>query len=137
MTLDEWKSAIEPAHERFYDVLVGSAGCGAFDGGCVVVAQALQAVVGGDIHVVVDEDGRAQHAAVFVDEHLWDYDGPRWPKRFIREFDRLEGLGGRCASHRPIASGDLPEAVRDDALMQELSSILREVVPAASASPSP
>lgn len=128
LTLDDWNAAIAPFHEEFYDLLVGKAECGAFDGGCVVVAEALHQVVGGAIHVVMDREGRAQHAVVLVDGALWDYDGPRAPTTLIDEFDKVEMLGGRCVGHRPMLDGDLPEAYRDDALRQGLAEILRNAL---------
>ena len=40
---------------RFYSMLVDGVGSGPFDGGCVVVARAIQARYGGDIVVLIGQ----------------------------------------------------------------------------------
>lgn len=119
----EWSKLIRPIHDALYEKLVGTAGCGAFDGDCLIVAQALRSVLGGEIHVLVRPCGLADHAVVLKNGKLWDYDGPAHPMRFIKRFNRNERA--TCVSHRPIASGDLPDAARDDALASRIAELLR------------
>lgn len=126
LTATAWKRAIRAIHDRLYADLVGSAGCGAFDGGCLVVARALQRVIGGEIKVLVRADDTADHAVVEHDGRLWDYDGPLPPAPFIARFNRT--AGARCVTVRPLRAGDLAEAHRDDALVGRLADLLRQAL---------
>jgi hypothetical protein len=76
MEIAEWEKRIEAIHEEFYEQIVGTTECGPFDGGCVVTAQALQKVIGGEIMVLIRSNDRADHAVVLKDDLLWDFDGP-------------------------------------------------------------
>jgi hypothetical protein len=97
--------------EDVYSVL-DSHQCGPFDGGCVLVAQALQKIHGGNIVVLVDKNDQAQHAAVAVNGQLMDYSGAAGPEQFVRKFEADEHVN--IAGVRPIQSGDLPEALHND-----------------------
>jgi hypothetical protein len=123
MNVREWKRLRKQIHDDFYADLVTTAGCGAFDGGCLVVAQALQKVIGGDIVVIIREDGTADHAAVLQGERLWDYAGPLPPVPFISRLNltELRHLTWICTGYRPIESYDLEDAYRDDDLAHRLS----------------
>lgn len=127
MNVREWQSLRRLVHEDFYDDLVETAGCGAFDGGCLVVAEALQKVIGGEIIVLVRDDRKADHAAVLFEGKLWDYYGPILPGQFIARFNRAEAVHSPWISigFRPIHVGDLEGAYRDDALADRLASIFR------------
>lgn len=132
MNISDWNKRRRRIHRRFYGDLVPTAECGAFDGGCVVVAQALHAVIGGEIVVLVRENGNADHAAVFLDGMLWDYDGPLPPSKFIKRFIETElgvGLPFTCVGFRTIREGDLKNAYRDDALAGRLSDLFLEMLP--------
>lgn len=131
MDIKSWKACIRGIHDEFYVDLVGTAECGAFDGGCLVVAKALQAVIGGDIVVIVRRDDTADHAAVLKDGMLWDYDGPRKPQSFIDRFTRTElrGLPWKAVGFRPIRSLDLPYAYVDEALEERLAEIFARALP--------
>ncbi len=131
MNVREWKKRRKQIHEDFYTDLVDTAGCGAFDGGCLVVAQALQKVIGGEIVVVVREDGTADHAAVLQDEKLWDYAGPLPPAPFISRLNltELRYLPWICTGYRPIESFDLEDAYRDDDLAERLAEQFRRMLP--------
>ena len=118
-----WRRLRRRIHHALYDDMVGTVGCGPFDGGCVLFARALQAVVGGEVHVVVRPSGRADHAAVLHEGRLWDYDGPSSPARFLKRFNRAEQSD--CTSWRPYRDGDLPEAVADVALEARTAALLR------------
>lgn len=133
MTSREWKRRVRPIHDALYEDLVGNADCGPFDGGCLIFAQALQPVIGGEIHVLVRPCGLDDHAVVWRDGKLWDYDGPAHPTRFIKRFNRNERA--TCASHRPIAPGDLPSAARDDALASRIATLLRSALEGCGTSP--
>jgi hypothetical protein len=99
--------------------------CGPFDGGCVLVAKALQKIHGGDIVVLVNKDDAAQHAAVAVDGKLMDYSGSAVAKQFVRQFEADERVD--ITGVRPIRPGDLPEAPHnDDAVVDQLVQVLSE-----------
>ena len=107
--------------EDVYDVLA-PVDCGPFDGGCVLVAQALQQIHGGKIMVLVDHQDQAQHAAVLSRGQLIDYDGAADPQEFVRKFESNELVN--IAGIRPIKSGDLPDAPRDGGLVKQLVQAL-------------
>jgi hypothetical protein len=127
MNVREWQSLRRLVHEDFYDDLVETAGCGAFDGGCLVVAEALRKVIGGEIVVLVRDDGMADHAAVLFEGKLWDYYGPMFPGQFIARFNRAEAVHSPwiCIGYRPIHVADLEGAYRDDDLADRLASKFR------------
>jgi len=110
--------------EDVYGVL-DSYQCGPFDGGCVLVAQALQKIHGGDVVVLVDQNDQAQHAAVAVNGQLMDYSGAADPAQFVRKFEADERV--KIENVRPIQSGDLPDAPSNDAqVIDQLVSVLGE-----------
>lgn len=131
MNVREWNARRKDIHEAFYEDLVGTARCGPFDGGCVVVAEALHSVIGGEIVVLVRSGtDRADHAAVLLDGKLWDFDGPLAPTAFIRRYERTELCHMQsCSGYRPIRDGDLEEAYRDPDLRDRLSAMFREMLP--------
>jgi hypothetical protein len=110
--------------EDVYSVL-DSYQCGPFDGGCVLVAQALQKIHGGNIVVLVDQNDQAQHAAVAVNDQLMDYSGATDPEQFVRKFEADERVN--IAGVRPIKPGDLPEAPSNDPqVIDQLVQVLSE-----------
>jgi 8-oxo-dGTP pyrophosphatase MutT (NUDIX family) len=99
--------------------------CGPFDGGCVLVAKALQKIHGGDIVVLVNNHDQAQHAAVAVNGKLMDYSGADVAKHFVRKFEAEEHVD--ITGVRPIRHGDLPEAPHDDPqVIDQLVQVLSE-----------
>lgn len=98
--------------------------CGPFDGGCVLVAHALQQIHGGRVVVLTDADDRAQHAAVLADGQLIDYDGAADPKQFVRRFEQNERV--RIQGIRAIRDTDLPDAPRDADLIPQIVQALSE-----------
>jgi hypothetical protein len=131
MNVREWKALRKLIHDDFYTDLVTTSECGAFDGGCLVVAQALQKIIGGDIVVIVREDDTADHAAVLRDGKLWDYAGPLPPIPFISRLNltELRHLPWICTGYRPIESHDLKDAYRDDELAERLAEKFRLMLP--------
>lgn len=127
MTRDQWLVDRQAIHDRLYEMLVGSAGCGPFDGGCLVVARAMQRVFGGEVIVLTRADGRADHAVLDVGGQLWDYDGPDAPADMLRRFNASEMAS--CVGYRPLQEGDLLEAVRDPVVEETLVGLFEEVRP--------
>ena len=121
---DFWETIKSDIHDRFYTDLLSSIECGAFDGGCVVVAQAIAAVFGGALVCLTTECDRAQHAAVLRLGFLWDYDGPLPFRPFINRFVVAEQPPFPIVSFRHLTSRDLPAAPRNTALVKRCSSLL-------------
>ena len=118
-----WKRSMRRIREPFYEDMIGTAGCGPFDGGCLVFAHALQSVIGGEIVVLTRAGDLADHAAIYADARLWDWDGPLPPHRFIQRFNRNERTFS--VDWRPIRDGDLPRACRNPVLAFRLADLLR------------
>jgi hypothetical protein len=131
MNIREWHRLRRLIHDQFYEDLVTAADCGAFDGGCLVVAQALHRVIGGQLVVLVRDTDIADHAAVWKDGKLWDYDGPMVPSLFIQRFNRTEArhTPWSAVGFRSIQAEDLPDAHREDALTSRLADLFRQMLP--------
>lgn len=110
-------------NEDIHDILQ-PLNCGPFDGGCVLVAQALQQIHGGRVVVLTDADDRAQHAAVLADGQLIDYDGAADPNQFVRRFEQNERV--RIQGIRAIRDTDLPDAPRNADLIPQIVQALSE-----------
>lgn len=117
---------------QVYDLLVNTIGSGPFDGGCVIMAQAIQLRYGGDIVVLVgraqtNTKETAQHAAVKIGNKLVDFDGVGTVSDVVRRFERneLAHAGGQITSIRAIKPGDLPDAPRDSKLAQRLERLIQ------------
>lgn len=124
---DEWFKLwfslpyLKEAKETIYDILEPE-DCGPFDGGCVLVAQALQKIHGGDIVVLINDRGNADHAAVKIGNTLIDFDGPLPVDRFIKRFEKNEHV--KITGIRPMESSDLPEATRNQSLLPKIVDLL-------------
>lgn len=117
---------------KIYNILIDATGSGPFDGGCVVMAQAIQMKHGGDIVVLVghaqhDTNEVAQHAAVKIGNVLVDYDGAFEPSEFVKRFERneLAHAGGHITGIRPIQDSDLPDAPRDAEAAEHIAALLK------------
>lgn len=118
--------------DSVYGQLIDRAGCGPFDGGCLVFAQALQILHGGDVHVIVgSQQGypeAAQHAILkHPAGYYGDSDGFVCAEEMLRRFQENEGGGGslRVSHIREMRPGDLHEAVRDDSLVNDIARALK------------
>jgi len=117
---------------RVYELLIDAIGSGPFDGGCVVMAQAIQARHGGNIVVLIGSSQHntkpvAQHAAVQLGDTLIDFDGPASVQDFVKRFERneLAHSGGKITGIRPMQNQDLPDAPRSPELVDKLSRMIR------------
>jgi hypothetical protein len=124
---DEWFKLwfslpyLKEAKENIYDILEPE-DCGPFDGGCVLVAQALQQIHGGDIVVLINDRGNADHAAVKIGNTLLDFDGPLPVEKFIKRFEKNEHV--KVTGIRPMKDGDLPDATRNQSLLPKIVDLL-------------
>jgi len=117
---------------RVYKLMIDTIGSGPFDGGCVVMAQAIQARHGGNIVVLTGPSQHntkpvAQHAAVQLGDILIDFDGPASVQDFVKRFERneLANSGGKITGIRPMQNHDLPDAPRSPDLVDKLSRLIR------------
>lgn len=121
-TVTGFVRALAPFKDEAYSAIVQAHDCGPFDGGCVLFAQALQNVIGGDVAVIINAQGRADHAAVFLNGKLYDFDGPLAPNLFMRRFEINEHV--KIGGWRTLEAGDLEEAIRDPQTQKILENIL-------------
>lgn len=105
-----------------YNLVLQATGGGPFDGGCVVFAQALQLLLGGDIVVLVNNRDQAEHAAVKSNNQYWDFDGPASEQGLIQRFNKSEHR--QVTGIRPIQHNDLDEAPRDPVAAAEIARLL-------------
>lgn len=138
---DEWFKLwfslpyLKEAKENIYDILEPE-DCGPFDGGCVLVAQALQKIHGGDIVVLINDRGNADHAAVKIGNTLLDFDGPLPVDKFVKRFEKNEHV--KITGIRPMKDSDLPEATRNQTLLPKIINLLsKDVKEAFSSEPDP
>jgi len=117
---------------KFYNLLVSAVDSGPFDGGCVIVAQAIQMKYGGEIVALLGPSQKgskvvAQHAAVKIGDQLIDFDGPLPMQDFVRRFERneLSSTGGGITTVRLLNDDDLPDAPRDKELSLKLARLIQ------------
>lgn len=122
---DSWQALVSKIHDDFYNDLVATIGCGAFDGGCVVVAEAIRSAFGGEVVCLTRADGHADHAAVLLYGQLIDYDGPLSPHAFMTRFTANELPVHPITGYRSYQDSDLPNAPRDPRLTARLSSLMK------------
>ena len=115
-------AALSEVKDELYSLMLDAGDCGPFDGCCVVFAQALREVIGGDLVVVTQPDDSADHAGVFCDGKIYDFDGPLLPAHFVARFARNEHAD--VTGWRLMRDGDLVGAVRDPELQDSLAKIL-------------
>lgn len=137
--------------EAVYQLMLDDIECGPFDGGCLVFAQALQRLHGGDVVVV---EGRcfsgwaahrepqyngplqAQHAVLALPDGTYmDASGKCTARTMLARTAQSSKYVASADAIRPIQEGDLKEAARDDTLVAELAQLLADS-PTPSAQPS-
>ena len=107
----------------FYRELLAVADAGPFDGGCVLVAQALNLKYGGEIVVLVRADGGADHAALRLSDRYLDGDGMAASAAdLLLRFNTVEL--GAAVSVRPLQGSDLPDAPRDLPAARRIAALL-------------
>jgi GNAT superfamily N-acetyltransferase len=123
MNINEIQSPKIKSTDEVYNIL-DNVECGPFDGGCVLIAQALKKIHGGDIVVLVNKKGIADHAAVKVGNKLIDFDGALPVKQFVKRFEKNEHT--TIKSIRAIKKNDLPDAPRNKEIVPQLVNALSE-----------
>ena len=116
----------DDASDKVYELLLDNIGAGPFDGGCVVVAQALQLIHGGELMALVRNDGTADHAVVQKGNTMYDFDGPGTQEEVVNRFEKNEGT--RIAEVRKLRMTDLPDAPRNSELAKQIASLMKEPV---------
>lgn len=125
-----WSAKLKLVHHTFTRTLKEKIGCGPFDGGCLIVAQAIHSIIGGEIGVLVDKDDEALHAVVLKDGQLWDYDGPMEPGPFLQRYNTyVDDPRYRCIGHRLLTGWDLSEAMEDNDLARHLAKMIAYILP--------
>ena len=109
---------------RVFDVIYHHTGAGPFDGGCVVYAEALKAVFGGVIVSLIKSNDAADHAAVLINDTVYDYEGGLPKDQFIDRFNRHEMA--QVIGIRAFRESDLCEAPRNDKAVDELVVIFKQ-----------
>jgi cytidylate kinase len=114
------------ANDKVMELLLDNIGAGPFDGGCVIVAQALQMIHGGEIMALVRPDGIADHAVVQKGNTMYDFDGPGTPEEVISRFEKNEGA--RITDVRKLRMTDLTDAPRNTKLAKQIATLMQEPV---------
>ena len=110
--------------DRVYGVLHKHTSTGPFDGGCVIYAKALKAVFGGVMVSLIRSNGTADHAAVLIDDILYDFAGGLPINKFVERFNENELA--KVTSFRNYTPSDLPDAPRNATAVDELVVILNQ-----------
>lgn len=131
MTSEGWNEIRSVVDETVYDLLFERTGTGPFDGCCVVVAEAMRQVFGGEIVVFVRSDGVADHAALRLEGVIADFDGPVGEEMAVADYNEREY--GSTVSWRPIRDDDLEDAFREADLCAKLAETIRNAAEAANA----
>ena len=131
MPAKSWSAKLRFIDRAFLRKMEKEIGCGPFNGGCLVVAQALHSVIGGEICVLTDKEDYALHAVVLKDGMLWDYDGPMNPTAFLDRYNScVQDTRYLCVAHRPLKGHDLTEAMENEVLAKRLANMIRYILPA-------
>ncbi len=135
MRAEEITQSSIPLHnmDQVYSLLYKFIDSGPFDGGCVIFAQALQLLYGGEIYVLIGKAQRivknnsALHAFLKLGNTAIDADGPTDIGKLIERFqeNELQHAGGYVTSIRPIEAFDLPDAPRNTQLAKKIATLLK------------
>lgn len=126
--------------DRVYEILLDALGCGPSDGGCLAFARALQAVRGGQVHVILGSvDGHhvaGQHAIVRLADGRWadargEGDLPEVVDRFVAREVTAYGQSFELADVRPWQEGDMPRTRSPEPLVAALIQALQQRPPRA------
>lgn len=124
--------------DAVYTAMLDHIDCGPFDGGCVSFAMALQRVLGGEVQAITGNllwhprhtkwVRGAQHAVLRLpDGRLMDALGPGSHDEVVNRFLREEitpPATMKFTGVRELRPDDLPEAPRDEALIEKLAGLL-------------
>ena len=109
--------------DEAYTLMLNSIGCGPFDGGCLIVAYALQVRLGGEICVLTRKDGSADHAVLRLGKLFFDADGMASEDEILQRFNENEQAS--CVGIREYdCTRDLPDAARMPELTWELCRLI-------------
>lgn len=122
------RPVLDPKRDQAYGAIVTAADAGPFDGGCVIAAQAIQQQIGGRL-VVLTRGGAAQHAAVELNGTFYDFNGPASEAELLQRFAAAEHTP--VDATRPLAPGDLPDALRSPKAAEGIAKLLPDMRTAA------
>jgi hypothetical protein len=125
LSAEIWNSDRE-LRDRIYGKLLDATEAGPFDGGCVLMAQALQKFLGGELVALIGANGRAQHAAVKVGEIYHDYNGSGPAREFIDHFNRVErpDTDHWIVTIGALRGGSLPGAPRSKEVASDIAALI-------------
>jgi hypothetical protein len=99
-----------------FEILQSTSGkarhCGWSDGGCWILAAAIQQRWGGELYALSRTGSDTQHVVVRLGRVFIDQDGPASSIALIRRFERWEGFftgSLRLVPFSAIRKGDIPE----------------------------
>jgi len=78
--------------EILWSTLGGAKSCGWSDGGCWILAAAIQRRWGGELYALSRTGVDVQHVVVRIRTIFVDQDGPASARGLIRRFEKLEGF---------------------------------------------
>ena len=108
--------------ERILTFLVDKCHCGPFDGCCLIYAEALQMKFGGEIYVLFSRRF-AEHAVLFLEGQLVDFDGPLEPEEFLVRYSENE-IGNKILGYRKFESSDLCDMQPDKEISRQIVEML-------------
>jgi hypothetical protein len=125
-----WYENKKLIEKQFLRVLREGTGCDPFNGGCLIVAQAIQSVVGGELGVLFNDENEALHAVVLRDGVLWDFDGPMELQPFLSRYNTfVEEEKYEVRGYRKREGWDLSEASENDVLAGQLAKLIEQIIP--------
>ena len=124
---EAWNSSWE-LQNKIYGMLIDAADSGPYDGGCVIMAQALQKIVGGNVVGLTSANGRVQHAVVKTGDTYHDYSGSGSLKAVMDHLNKLESLdpAHEVVAARPMRKDDLPGAPRNNKVASEIAALIKK-----------
>jgi hypothetical protein len=112
-------------NNKLYKLISDAIDAGPLDGGCYVMAKALQNVLGGKLYSLTSERQQAEHIVLKLDDGTyWDGDGNSSEKTLINRWKRVEGF--KEVQLRPFESKDCPESPRNKKLIDMITKHLQE-----------